>query len=75
MIWTLLVGIAVGYIACELMKVKTVWWMKLILGLLGGVVGGVIRAVLGATNGGILGFICSIAGACIIVWAYRKLKK
>jgi len=74
MLWNLLIGAIVGYIASRIMKVNTQWWLNIVLGILGGAVGGWLGGLIGV-GGGILGFIMAIVGACLIVWLYKKFAK
>ena len=49
--------------------------VDVILGIVGGIVGGIIGNLLGLGGGWVSGLILAIAGACLVIWAYRKFIK
>ena len=68
---SLIIGAVSGWIAGKIMKSEHNWLINLILGLVGGLVGG-----LGFAAGGwIARIIVSVAGACLLIWLYRKFIK
>ncbi len=72
----IILGGVAGYIAAGLMKMdQSNFVLNVILGVVGGFVGGLIGNLLGIGGGWITGLILSIAGACLVVWAYRKFIK
>ncbi len=73
---SLIIGAVSGWIAGKIMKSEHNLIINLILGLVGGLVGGLIGGLLGfAATGWIARIIISVAGACILIWLYRKLFK
>lgn len=73
---SLIIGAVSGWIAGKIMKSEHNWIINLILGLVGGLVGGLIGGLLGfAASGWIARIIISVAGACLLIWLYRKLIK
>lgn len=73
-IWGLILGALAGFIASNIMKEKSGTVKNIILGLLGGVVGGFVFKIVGFAATGLIGsLIVSVVGACICIWAGRKL--
>ncbi len=69
----LVLGGVAGYAAAGIMKAdQSNIVMNVILGVVGGIVGGLIGNLLGIGGGWISGLILSIAGACLVIWAWRK---
>lgn len=78
LIWNLLIGVAAGWIAGQIMKGSSYGLVgDLILGLIGSVLGRFLLGLLGIWAG--YGLISSLAvstlGAVALVWAVRKLKR
>lgn len=71
----IIVGGVVGYVACQIMDINPKLWIKVVLGIAGGFVGGIIGRVLFGGTRFLGGLILAVIGSCIVVWAYRKLKK
>ena len=72
----LVIGGICGYAANLIMKGNTKSiLLNIVLGLIGGVVGGLIGNLIGLGGGWVTGIILSIAGACLVVWLYRKIFK
>jgi uncharacterized membrane protein YeaQ/YmgE (transglycosylase-associated protein family) len=70
-----IIGAIVGSIAGKIMDNQRVgFWKNAALGVVGGFVGGLIGNLIGI-GGGALGFFLSVAGACLVIWICRKLKK
>lgn len=78
LIWNLLIGVAAGWIAGQIMKGSSYGLVgDLILGLIGSVLG---RFLLGLVQiwpsyGLISSLVVSTLGAVALVWAVRKLKR
>ncbi len=75
-IWTVIVGFVVGWIATKIMPgaEKLGFWMTSLLGIGGSIVGGIISSILFRTPDGRFhpaGFILSILGAILLLWAYN----
>ena len=76
-IWMIIVGFIVGAIARWIMPGAQVagFWLTALLGIGGSLVGGVISSVLFRSPGGRFhpaGFILSIVGAVLLLWAYNR---
>lgn len=81
MLWNILisvcVGALIGWLAGILMNSKNGFLMNALLGIAGSVVGRFLAALIGihANKISIGGILISVAGACLVIWAVRKLKK
>ncbi len=81
MLWNILisvcVGALIGWLAGILMNSKNGFWINALLGIAGSVVGRFLAALIGihANKISIGGILISVAGACLVIWAVRKLKK
>jgi uncharacterized membrane protein YeaQ/YmgE (transglycosylase-associated protein family) len=75
-IMTIILGALAGWIAEKVMKFDTGLVMNIVLGVLGAVVGNLLlTTVLGMTLGGLIGqLIVAVAGACLLIFAYRAIK-
>ena len=76
-IWTIIVGLVVGAIARWVMPgtQSMSWIMTSILGIAGSIVGGLIGSVIWKSPDGKFhpaGWILSILGAVLVLWAYLK---
>lgn len=77
LIW-LMIGLGAGYAAGQIMKGERPYglWGDLGLGILGALVGGFLLSLLGFSGGGIIAtFITALAGACVLIWGVRQIKK
>lgn len=79
-IWTVIVGLIVGAIARWIMPgVQNMGWiLTSLLGIGGAIVGGVISSLIWKTPDGRFhpaGWIMSIIGALILLWAYNAYMK
>ena len=69
-IFSLLIGALAGSIAGRIMGSETSALRNIVLGILGSFVGGILSAT------GLVGeIIVSVIGACVCIWAGRKLFK
>jgi len=81
MIWNIIisvcVGALVGWLAGILMNTKNSFLMNALLGIAGSVVGRFLAGLIGlhASKISIGGILISVAGACVVIWLFRKLKK
>lgn len=78
LIWNLLIGVAAGWIAGQIMKGSSYGLVgDLILGLIGSVLGRFLLGLLGiwAGYGLISSLVVSTLGAVALVWVVRKLKR
>lgn len=74
LIWGLILGAIAGLLASKLMSEDSGIIKNILLGIGGGFVGGLVFKVLGFTATGMIGsLIVSTVGACICIWAGRKL--
>ena len=73
---TIFVGLIAGWLAEKFMKIDMPAWQNLILGLCGGLLGSGVLELLGANSatGIISGILVAFLGACLIVWAWEKIK-
>lgn len=73
---TLIVGGFSGWLAGQLMGSNHGTIINIILGLVGGAVGGFLGSLIGIGATGLIGsIIISVAGACLLIWLFRKLFK
>lgn len=72
---TILVGVIAGWLAEKFMKVDMPVWKNLVVGLLGGALGSAVLGIIGyeSTGGMIAGILVAFAGACVILWAWKKI--
>jgi uncharacterized membrane protein YeaQ/YmgE (transglycosylase-associated protein family) len=74
-IMSIIIGAIAGLIAEKIMKFDTGLVMNIVLGIVGAVVGNFILGMFGMMLGGIVGqLIVAVAGACILIYAYRAIK-
>ena len=74
LIWGLILGAIAGLLASKLMSEKSGMLKNILLGIGGGFVGSLVFRILGFTATGLIGsLIVSTVGACICIWAGRKL--
>ena len=74
-IMTIILGALAGWIAEKVMKFDTGLLMNIVLGIVGAVLGNKVLELLGISLGGILGqLIVAVAGACVLILAYRAIK-
>ena len=76
-IWTIIVGLIVGAIARWIMPgtQNMSWIMTSILGIVGSIVGGFVGSLIWKSPDGSFhpaGWILSILGALLVLWAYLK---
>lgn len=71
LLWTVLVGAAVGWLAGKIMKCEGSWIRNIIIGVLGGLVSGFI---FGSTTL-IGGLVCSVACTCLLIFLAKKFFK
>jgi len=76
-IWSVIVGFVVGLIARAIMPGVDQYgfWMTVIIGIVGSIVGGLIGSLVSRPATGAVfhpaGFIMSIVGALIVLWAMQ----
>jgi uncharacterized membrane protein YeaQ/YmgE (transglycosylase-associated protein family) len=76
-IWFILIGIAAGFLAGQIMKGKGFGlWINLLVGVVGGFLGGWVFGLLGLASSGIIGsLICATVGAVLLLFILSLLKK
>lgn len=76
-IWSIIIGIAAGFIAGKIMKGSGFGLiLNLIVGIVGGLLGGWIFTLLGLDVNGILGnLVMSTIGAIVLLWLISLFKK
>lgn len=72
----LLLSALAGYLAAHIMGLRSNWIINIVLGVIGGFVGSLLAGSIGISASGfsIGGVAISVAGACVVVWLYKKLK-
>ncbi|HYM18890.1 MAG TPA: GlsB/YeaQ/YmgE family stress response membrane protein [Micropepsaceae bacterium] len=74
-IMTIVLGAIAGWIAEKVMKFNTGLIMNIVLGIVGAVLGNFLLALLNVSLGGVIGqLIVAVAGACVLILAYRAIK-
>ena len=79
-VWTILVGLIVGILARWFYPgpVPMAWWLTALIGIGGSIVGGLVSSLIWKSPDGRFhpaGWIMSIAGAMILLWAYVNYVK
>lgn len=67
-IFSILIGAIIGWLAGIIMKSKGGFVRNAIMGILGGLVAGLLLP-------GWLGYVGSVIGACLVIWVYDKFIK
>ena len=76
LIMNLFFGALAGWLAGYIMKSDGGIVRNIILGLCGGVIGSIVLGIIGLQANSRRGsIIISVIGACILIWAAKKLKK
>lgn len=72
LIWTLICGALVGWIAGKLMHMEGGILQNIVVGIVGSAIGGILCALIGIYSYGfIFGIIVNVVGACILLWLVR----
>ncbi len=73
-LWSLIMGALVGWIAGRLMDAEGSLLRNIVIGIIGSAVGGAVFGLLGFyAHGWIASLIVNVAGACLFIWIGRKL--
>ncbi len=76
---TILVGLIAGLVASALMKAKTGWLLDIVLGIAGSILGGLIAQLITGvdlvTGFNLTSILVSIAGAALVIFLYRLIKR
>ena len=77
LIWFLIIGLAVGWLAGKVMKGSGYGLIgDLVIGVIGAFLGGWIFGLLHIAAGGLLGLlVMAFVGAVVLVWLLRMLKR
>ncbi|MEX2206919.1 MAG: GlsB/YeaQ/YmgE family stress response membrane protein [Myxococcota bacterium] len=77
LLWFLLIGLAAGWLAGQIMKGGGFGLVgDLIVGVIGALLGGFLFGVLGLSAGGLLGsLVMATVGAIVLIWLLRFLKR
>ena len=75
LIMSIIIGGLAGFIAEKIMNFDTGLVMNIVLGIVGALVGNLLLGMIGIHMGGWLGqLIVAVAGACLLIYAYRAIK-
>ena len=76
-LWFLLIGLAAGWLAGQIMKGGGYGLLgDLIVGVIGAELGGLLFAAVGLSAGGLLGsLIMATVGAVVLIWLVRLVKR
>ncbi len=76
-VWFLLIGLAAGWLAGQLVKRRGSGWVEdLIIGVIGALIGGFVFGLLGVSTGGLVGqLISATMGAVILLFLLRYLRR
>lgn len=75
LIWSLLIGAFIGWIAGSIMKAPGGFLRNAILGIVGSIVGGFLGGLIGISASGLASIILSIFGACVVIYIARLIAK
>jgi uncharacterized membrane protein YeaQ/YmgE (transglycosylase-associated protein family) len=78
LLWFLLIGLAAGWLAGQLMKGGGGYGLMgdLIVGVIGALLGGLLFGLIGFTAGGLLArLITATVGACLLIAGLRAIKR
>ncbi len=71
LIWLLIVGVAVGFLATRLLKIDLDTPSTIALGVLGALLGGLVLRGLVMMAGIGAGFVGALLGAVLLIWAWK----
>lgn len=71
LLWLLIIGAAVGFLATRILKVDLDTPTTVALGVLGALVGGLALRGLIAVAGLGAGFVGALLGALVLIWAWK----
>lgn len=72
LIWLLIVGVAVGFLATRILKVDLDTPTTVALGVLGALIGGLVLRGLVMMAGIGAGFLGALLGAVLLIWAWKS---
>ncbi|WP_135450763.1 GlsB/YeaQ/YmgE family stress response membrane protein [Tabrizicola caldifontis] len=71
LIWLLVVGVAVGFLATRILRVDLDTPSTIALGVLGALIGGMVLRGLVMLVGMGAGFVGALLGALLLIWAWK----
>jgi uncharacterized membrane protein YeaQ/YmgE (transglycosylase-associated protein family) len=71
LIWLLVVGVAVGFLATRILRVDLDTPSTIALGVLGALIGGLVLRGLVMMAGIGAGFVGALLGALLLIWAWK----
>ena len=77
LIWFLLIGLAAGWLAGQLVKRRGSGWVEdMIVGVIGALIGGFVFGLAGVSIGGLVGQLLSATvGAVILLFLLRYIRR
>lgn len=72
LVWLLVVGVAVGFLATRILKVDLDTPSTIALGVLGALIGGLVLRGLVMMAGVGAGFVGALLGAVLLIWAWKR---
>lgn len=75
LVWLLIVGVAVGFLATRLLKIDLDTPSTIALGVLGALIGGLVLRGLVMMAGIGAGFVGALLGAMLLIWAWKAWTK
>ena len=72
LIWLLIVGVAVGFLATRILRVDLDTPSTIALGVLGALIGGLVLRGLVMMAGIGAGFVGALVGAVLLIWAWKS---
>lgn len=75
LIWLLVVGVAVGFLATRILRVDLDTPSTIALGVLGALIGGLVLRGLVMMAGAGAGFVGALLGALLLIWAWKSWAK
>lgn len=71
LIWLLVVGVAVGFLATRILRVDLDTPSTIALGVLGALIGSLVLRGLVMVAGAGAGFVGALIGALLLIWAWK----
>lgn len=75
LVWLLIVGVAVGFLATRILRVDLDTPSTIALGVLGALIGGLVLRGLVMMAGMGAGFVGALMGALVLIWAWKTWVK
>jgi uncharacterized membrane protein YeaQ/YmgE (transglycosylase-associated protein family) len=75
LVWLLIVGVAVGFLAARILKADLDTPSTIALGVLGALIGGMVLRGLVMMAGMGAGFVGALLGALLLIWAWKSWAK